>query len=525
MSAGAGGQEQLPGEESYPIDIADPFYPKGSQAYPLPNVGNDTDEDNRSYNRTKYINLLIEWNSIPFMYNAFAGLFTSIILAAYVVLPGTFTSLRNSKAIENATGEDRAKSAVLDTVRNVPLLGIASPSKISDPSEQAANPLSRPPSPQSGGPRATPAPTTMAFLFGRSKQKGTADLPRLVKALIPALDYPDSPKGDEFAKLMAQMKQILQGTQDTDTNPEQVGQLVQSVLSEDLLYLLAKNVHIFSFEARKDTQVVFSYMFRYVQTGNTEPLALTYVLNQRPEVIVELCRGYENAEGAGSCGNALREVCKHDAIAELILYDEPGMPSRRWDPNKPSTGRGAFWQFFHWINDSNFEVSADAFATFRDILIKHKQLISQYLLVNFDRFFTNYNTILMRSMSYVTKRQSIKLLGEILLDRSNYPVMTAYVADGENLKIVMQLLKDDRRMVQYEGFHVFKVFVANPKKSPAVLKILINNKARLLRFLPVFLEERTEDEQFQDERAFLIKQIESLPDRFSEGLEGSDRGL
>lgn len=63
----------------------------------------------------------------------------------------------------------------------------------------------------------------------------------------------------------------------------------------------------------------------------------------------------------------------------------------------------------------------------------------------------------MESDSYVTKRQSIKLLGEILLDRTNYNVMTEYVDSGEHLKKCMYLLRDDRKMVQYEGFHVFKV--------------------------------------------------------------------
>jgi len=33
----------------------------------------------------------------------------------------------------------------------------------------------------------------------------------------------------------------------------------------------------------------------------------------------------------------------------------------------------------------------------------------------------------------------------------------------------------------------------------------------LLRFLPAFLDDRTEDEQFIDEKAFLIRQIELLP--------------
>ena len=56
-----------------------------------------------------------------------------------------------------------------------------------------------------------------------------------------------------------------------------------------------------------------------------------------------------------------------------------------------------------------------------------------------------------------------------------------------------------------------QVFVANPNKSVAVQRILISNREKLLRFLPNFLEDRTEDEQFMDEKSFLIRQIEQLP--------------
>ena len=66
-------------------------------------------------------------------------------------------------------------------------------------------------------------------------------------------------------------------------------------------------------------------------------------------------------------------------------------------------------------------------------------------------------------------------------------------------------------MTSHEGFHVFKVFVANPNKSKEVTKILVGNRERLLRFLPGFLDDRTEDDQFMDEKSFLIRQIEGLP--------------
>jgi len=35
------------------------------------------------------------------------------------------------------------------------------------------------------------------------------------------------------------------------------------------------------------------------------------------------------------------------------------------DPNVPASGRGVFWKFFEWIDKSAFEVTADAFSTFR----------------------------------------------------------------------------------------------------------------------------------------------------------------
>lgn len=61
------------------------------------------------------------------------------------------------------------------------------------------------------------------------------------------------------------------------------------------------------------------------------------------------------------------------------------------------------------------------------------------------------------SSNYVTKRQSLKLLGEILLDRANFNVMTRYIANESNLKVVMNLLKDKSKNIQFEAFHVFKV--------------------------------------------------------------------
>ena len=102
-------------------------------------------------------------------------------------------------------------------------------------------------------------------------------------------------------------------------------------------------------------------------------MALSFLINHKPEVITTLCRGYDRRESALPCGTVLREILKHDAITEIILYDESkgtvdgprGKLLPAINPGVPQSGDGLFWRFFDWIDKGSFEVSADAFTTFR----------------------------------------------------------------------------------------------------------------------------------------------------------------
>lgn len=191
-----------------------------------------------------------------------------------------------------------------------------------------------------------------------------------------------------------------------------------------------------------------------------------------------------------------------------------------------------FYTFPSYIENSTFGISCDAFAAmkvsfsetdavaanpklrYQDCLTRHKQMVAQYLEANYDRFFSMANALIL-SNNYVTKRQSLKMLGEILLDRSNYNIMTRYISFEGNLKMMMNFLRDKSRNIQYEAFHVFKVshmrlcparreendsrrrgreewltasqvFVANPNKPPQIVAILRRNKDKLLSFLKEF---------------------------------------
>lgn len=161
---------------------------------------------------------------------------------------------------------------------------------------------------------------------------------------------------------------------EVESTPEQVYQLVTGLIEEDLLLLLAQNLHRLPFESRKDTQVIFSYVFRFrppTASPKTDPVALSYVVNNKPQVLLELCRGYDHKESATPAGTVLREVLKSEAAAAIILYDdgeEPGSSLKgvtAIDRERPQSGNGVFWRFFDWIDKSSFEVAADAFTTFR----------------------------------------------------------------------------------------------------------------------------------------------------------------
>ena len=243
-----------------------------------------------------------------------------------------------------------------------------------------------------------------------------------------------------------------------------MSQLVSDMIKEDFFYHLSRSIHLLRFEARKDSQTILSYALRFRPPGSTEEdtPAIAHVIDHRPEVAIELCRGYGHRESAMPCGAVLREILKNEHITAIVLHDEsrgeePAIRFNDMNLEQPQRGIGVFWDLFSWIDGAAFEASTDAFSTFRELLTRHKSLVGQYLQINFKLFFTQYNEMLISSQSYVTKRQSIKLLGEILLDRANYAVMTSYVDSGEHLKLCMNLLKDSRKMVQYEGFHVFKV--------------------------------------------------------------------
>jgi len=83
--------------------------------------------------------------------------------------------------------------------------------------------------------------------------------------------------------------------------------------------------------------------------------------------------------------------------------------------------------------------------------------------------------------------------------------------EKENLRVIMTLLKNNSRLISYESFHIFKVFVANPNKSEEVHVILFKNREKLIKLLEEFQTQREEtDPEFKQEKQIVLEHLKTL---------------
>lgn len=335
------------------------------------------------------------------------------------------------------------------------------------------------------------ARSAMSFLFSRSKQKSPSDLVRSLVECLQRLERSGDRKKvlEDIQRYLYQMKVILYGDQESDPLPDQIALLAQEVYSSDILVALVTNLHIMEFDSRKDVVVIFTTLLRR-QIGNRSP-TVDY-LAARPNIFEKLIVQNGNQDTCLSVGAIIRDCVKYESLTKLVL----SLP--------------VFWNYFDYIKTAPFEMATDAFATVHDILLTQDQVAAEFLRNNAALFITRVSE-LMSSDNYVTKRQSLKLVAQILRHRANFSFMTVYIDDVDNLKLVMMLLRDKSKNIQNEAFHIFKIFVANPKKSKPILDILIKNKAKLLNFLPTFGTDRKNDKEFEDEKSYIINHVAALP--------------
>ena len=155
-----------------------------------------------------------------------------------------------------------------------------------------------------------------------------------------------------------------------------------------------------------------------------------------------------------NAGTMLRECIKIRSIHQLLLS--------RLSLIEPLFTQYAF--------DPNFDVCSDVFQSIRDLLRKNKQIVSSALRPSkplYNQLFSwiyalleSENYVITRIVLHVqieSNRLTFQLLGEFLIDKSNFEIMLHFIKSAENLKIFMILLCSQYPSIQFDAFNVFKV--------------------------------------------------------------------
>ena len=305
----------------------------------------------------------------------------------------------------------------------------------------------------------------------------------------------------------------------------------KSVTSSNLICDMITNLEILPFEARKSLAAIFNYLCVCGMDGVDSQQFTSvsqafggYVFQRAHLILGALVKGHEckSVDVILLCGAMLRSCLRHVTLYQWILAD-------------PQCVTLMYPFLERCVHDPNFDVSSDALETVRVMLTgstsqhdgsggadatseeeQYKQTLdgiaSEFLTRKYDDVVDQrINQCLTPQSNYMTRRMTLQLLSTILLNRSNYNVMIRYISSSSNLVTILNLLRDPSPHITLDAFQVFKIFVANPSKPPEVVKILYDNKVKLVKYLEGLHKEREKsDEQFRDEKGLVIGTLEDL---------------
>ncbi|KAI4992732.1 hypothetical protein ZWY2020_007045 [Hordeum vulgare] len=332
-------------------------------------------------------------------------------------------------------------------------------------------------------------------LFGARGRSPTEVVRHLRDLLRFVADHPErcggklegkrSQKIIDISKGIREMKFILYGNGEGDPVAEACTQLTTEFFKDNTLRLVILCVPFMDLETQKDVGFVFQNLAR--QRVDSRMLASDY-LEVNLDLLDILMAGFDNTDIMIHYSSILRDCARHQVAARYVLYSQH------------------MKKFFDYIQFPDFSIASDAFKTFKELLTRHKSSAAEFFTKNYDWFFSEFNFKLVQSSNYVIKRQSIQLLGDILTERTNSAVLLRYVCSTENLKVLMNLLRDSSKPIQVEAFHVFKLFTANKNKPREIVTILVANKGKLIRFLDGFTLEK-EDRVFESDKAQVLDNV------------------
>ncbi|CAK4084918.1 unnamed protein product [Aphanomyces euteiches] len=315
------------------------------------------------------------------------------------------------------------------------------------------------------------------FFWKKDVSSLTKSLHHLLHEVAPALPEEDAELGDvdvlavdvsaDVERLVVKLRNVVCGTPDAPIQTDECAQVVDMLVR---YHVLERLIHPdllvqVSFDAQKAVGAMVKAMV-HQHGAIVEPVVC------QVSFLTRLCQGYTcpTTPVVLVCGGMLRDVL--DTFPQAIELFLSNMPS----------------EFDSLITiactHAHFEVSSDALANISSLLTHPTPALeatSSNIFLPYQRLLTSSN--------FATQRHALQILSKVLLDPRNSRIMMQYISDKAHLKVIMTLLREQSDALRVDAFHVFKIFVANPSKTPDIEQMLRRNKEKLVKFVVDFGQE------------------------------------
>lgn len=278
--------------------------------------------------------------------------------------------------------------------------------------------------------------------------------------------------------------------------PDEIEKCLSNAENSDIMIHIANKITVLEPETRRIVCAIWGYLLKMEHPKSFQRPMVEY-LTRHLSTMDALIQCYgKNTGGADvTIGVMIRDATRFQKVIDYVFK------------------KNLVLSLLPVLTSANFDVSADAFQTLKEMLTNHKEVSAPWLSRHFDKFFEEYMKPLKAGSDYVTVRQSLSILSTILLDRQFMDAMIQFVAKEEYLKAILILLGNSSKVVQFEAFHIFKIFAANPNKTLKIKKLLVQNYERIVKLLDHIEQYRAEDSEFRQDKTAVVAKLQSLTER------------
>lgn len=310
------------------------------------------------------------------------------------------------------------------------------------------------------------------------------------------------PINAEIERNLAYMRSIMDGRPHAgiEANPEDTRAFLKPLSTTSLLPDLLSHLGDITHKASQDLLILFDCLFQKIESS----VFINY-LKRNTSIFPNLVDALQYTGISSTAANILKSVVKVREVWNELMMRNIAL----------------VYKLFDIVQSPDFTTASGAL-TIVQLLLSHPMTKNEppwaasWIIRHYETVMPIYHTKVIKGANYVSKRMGLKMLGEILTESANQELLMRYISERKNLILMMTLLRDRQNAVRYEAFHIFKLFVANPHKQEPIVKILMVNRKKLIRFLGSFLSKRdTKDEMFKIEKATLIDILESMQEQYA----------